>query len=79
LVASYALPSARRLAAIYRHAYSSAEHILVADQIVVENGAQPLLPFKALEGQEVYRIGDALSSRDVHTAVRDAYSLAITP
>ena len=76
--------NAEGISARFTHCFSGQAVTLHADQIVVERGTQPLnelyrdLTSSGAFSGRVYRLGDAVASRDVHAAVREAYVTAIS-
>ncbi|MGH6680248.1 MAG: FAD-dependent oxidoreductase, partial [Bradyrhizobium sp.] len=96
-------PAGNQLAATFRHELTGEQSTLLASQIVVERGTEPvtalydaLRPASANQGVtdlqallathpqprttagfELHRIGDAVSSRNVHAAIYDALRLCM--
>ncbi|WP_255564408.1 FAD-dependent oxidoreductase [Mameliella sp. CS4] len=71
------------LTARFTHCFSGKAVDIEADQVVIEQGTQPLDGlYHALKGSETFnarlhRLGDAVASRDIHAAIREAYVTAM--
>lgn len=72
-----------RLKATFVHTFSGHTHSVETDQIIVERGTQALSEvYHDLKAREdfagaLHLIGDAVASRDVHAAIRNAYMIAM--
>lgn len=72
-----------RLKATFVHTFSGHTHSVETDQIIVERGTQALSEvYHDLKARDdfagaLHLIGDAEASRDVHAAIRNAYTIAM--
>lgn len=74
--------SGQQLRATFLHCLTRAEHSLLAGTVIVERGTAPsadlyhVLKATGHFGDRLHLLGDAVASRDVHAAIREAHKAA---